>query len=66
VSDATSGRAAPLDDLAGEVAALAALLAEVVHLAGRRAVFPDRWQHVAELAMEHHSVRAALAAGDGS
>jgi len=81
VSDATSGRSpveqlrskapgdrsAPPDaDPATEVAALAELLAEVVHLARQRAVFPGRWEHVAELAMERHSVRAALAAGHRS
>jgi hypothetical protein len=37
------------------------LLAEVVQLAGQRAVFPGRWEELAELAMEHPSVRAALA-----
>jgi len=45
---------------------LAELLAEVVVLAGQRAVIPGGWEHIAELAMEHHSVRAALAAGDRS
>ncbi|MBV9650002.1 MAG: hypothetical protein JO296_07685 [Pseudonocardiales bacterium] len=64
---APGGRSAPPDtDPATEVTALAELLAEVVVLAGQRAVFPTRWEHVAELAMEHHSVRVALAAGDGS
>ena len=55
------GRSAPGDvDLATEVAALAALLAEVVELAGNSAVFPSRWELIAELALEHDSVRAAL------
>lgn len=57
-SQAPGGRPAP----AGEVAALAALLADVVELAGQRAVYPGRWAQVAELALEHPSVRAALAA----
>jgi hypothetical protein len=57
------GRSAPGDvDLATEVAALAALLAEVVELAGNSAVFPSRWELIAELALEHDSVRAALRA----
>ncbi|HEX6402591.1 MAG TPA: hypothetical protein VF003_05435 [Pseudonocardiaceae bacterium] len=63
-SQAPGGRSAPPDtDLAGEVAALAELLAEAVQLAGQRAVFPGRWEQIAELAMEHPSVRAALADG---
>jgi hypothetical protein len=49
-------------DLAREVAALAALLVDVVQLAGQRAVFPGRWALIAELALEHDSVRAALRA----
>lgn len=51
-----------------EVAALAALLAEVVWLAGRAAIFPGLWEALAEQAMEHESVRAALRAArkDGS
>jgi hypothetical protein len=44
---------------------LAALLAEVVVLAADRAVFPSRLQVIAELALEHDSVRRALAA-DGT
>lgn len=61
-SKAHGGRPAPTAaDPADEVVALAALLAEVVHLAGQRAVYPGRWEHLAELALEHHSVRAALA-----
>jgi hypothetical protein len=75
VSDLTSGRSlveqvpvapgdrsAPPDGLATEVAALAGLLAEVVMLAGQSAIFPGRWETVAELAIEHQSVRAALLA----
>jgi hypothetical protein len=57
------GRSAPPDGgIAAEVAALAGLLAEVVHLAGDTALFPSRWAQVAELALEHESVRAALRA----
>ena len=45
------GQPVPPDaDPATEVAALAALLAEVVELAGQRAVFPSRWELIAELA----------------
>jgi hypothetical protein len=62
-SKAPGGRPAPPDNVVGEVAALAALLAEVVVLAGQRAVYPGRWEQIAEQAMEHHSVRAALADG---
>jgi hypothetical protein len=66
-SKAPGGRPAPPDDLAQEVAELAALLADVVTLAERRAMFPGRWEQIAELAMEFSSVRAALAAaGDAS
>jgi hypothetical protein len=67
-SKAPGGRSAPPDTgLATEVAELAALLAEVVVLAGQRAVFPGRWACIAELAIEYPSVRAALAAtGDAS
>lgn len=62
-SAAPSGRPGPPDaDPATEVEALAALLAEVVELAGNSAVFPSRWAQVAELALEHDSVRAALRA----
>ena len=54
-------------DAAKEIEALAALLAEVVKLAGDHAVFPGRWAHIAELAMGHTSVRRALlAVGSGS
>jgi hypothetical protein len=60
-SQAPAGRAAPGDaDLATEVTALAALLAEAVQLAGTSALFPSRWAQLAELALEHDSVRAAL------
>lgn len=64
----TGGRPAPPEtDLAGEIAALAELLAEVVQLAGQRAVFTGYWEQIAEQAMQHPSVRAALAAmGDES
>jgi hypothetical protein len=48
--------------LATEVAALAALLAEVVQFAGRAAIFPSEREALADLAMEHHSVRTALLA----
>ena len=62
-SDAPGGRSAPPDpDLAAEVAALAELLAEMVRLARDSAVFPSRWAQVAELALEHEGVRAALRA----
>lgn len=46
-------------DAAREIEVLAALLAEVVHLAEDRAVFPGRWAHIAELAREHQTVRRA-------
>jgi hypothetical protein len=62
-SNAPGGRSVPPDaDLPVEVAQLAALLAEVVELAGSNAVFPSRLQMIAELATEHDSVRRALAA----
>jgi hypothetical protein len=61
--ESLGGRPAPSDaDPVTEVAALAALLAEVVELAGNSAVFPSRWALIAELALEHDSVRAALRA----
>lgn len=55
------GRPAPPDvkRLIAEAAALAALLAEVVQLAGRAATFPGYWETLAEHAREHDSVRAA-------
>lgn len=64
--EASGDRSAPPDgDLAAEVAALAGLLAEVVALARKRAVFPGRWAAIAEVALEHDSVRQALS-GAGS
>lgn len=54
--------AGPTDDPTAEVNALAELLADVVMLAGDRALFPSRWELIAELALEHDSVRAALRA----
>lgn len=61
------GRSEPAGvDLAREVQALAALLAEMVELTGKRALFPGRWEHLAELAMEYPSVRAALLADAGT
>lgn len=62
-SKAPSDRSAPpeIELLITEVAALAGLLAQVVEIAGRAAIFPDHWEALAELAMEHESVRAALA-----
>lgn len=64
---APGGRPAPCAadcsvDLAREVRALAALLADVVQLAGRAAVFPAQWEALAEQAVDHESVRAALLA----
>ena len=53
------GQAVP-NDLGQELQALAELLAEVVQLAANPAIFPGRWAEVAELAMEHASVRRAL------
>lgn len=60
--EAPGSRSAPSDALAREVRALAALLVEVVLLAGDRAVFPGPLVAVAESAMGHGSVRWALAA----
>ena len=63
LSQAPGRWSAPDDiDLATEIAALAALLAEVVQLADASALFPSRWAQLAELALEHDSVRAALEA----
>lgn len=60
-SAAPHGRSVPaLGDPATEVEALAALLADVVELAGERAVYPGRWAQLAELAVGHESVRRAL------
>ena len=65
-SDAPGGRSAPGDvGLATEVAALAVLLAEVVQLADTSALFPSRWAQLAELALEHGCVRAAMQAQTG-
>ena len=61
-SQTPGDRLAPDTDLAAEVAALADLLAEVLRLAGDRGVFPSRWAQVAEMALEHEGVRAALQA----
>lgn len=65
-SKAPDGRSAPPDVelLITKVAALAGLLAQVVEMAGRTAIFPGHWETLAEQAMEHQSVRAALAAED--
>jgi hypothetical protein len=61
LSQAPGRWSAPNDiDLATEVAALAALLGEVVQLAGTSALFPSCWAQLVELALEHASVRAAL------
>lgn len=58
---APGGRSAPPDTgLAEELAELAGLLADVVVLASESAVFPSRWALIAELALEHDSVRTAL------
>lgn len=60
-STATAGaRPDALGYLAGEVHALADLLAQVVELAASRAVFPGRWAQIAEEAMEHSCVRRAV------
>jgi hypothetical protein len=60
-SDVPGGRSTPPStDLAMEIQALANLLAEVVTLAAKRAIFPGQWALIAELALEHESVRAAL------
>jgi hypothetical protein len=52
-------------DLETEVAALAALLAEVVQLAGTSALFPSRLAQLAEMALEHNSVRTLQAEQTG-
>jgi hypothetical protein len=60
------GRTVPPDtDLASEVGALSSLLAEAIALAGQHAVYPGRWTQIAELALEHDRVRAALARWPG-
>lgn len=56
------GRPVPPDDLNTEVQELAMLLVDVVLMARHRAVFPSRLATIAELALEHDSVRQALAA----
>ncbi len=61
---APGGRVAPRGGLAEEIEALAALLAEVVELAGGRALFPGSWELIAELAMGHESVRRAVLAAE--
>jgi hypothetical protein len=48
--------------LIAEMAALAGLLAQVVQLARTAAIFPSRWEALAEQAMEHPSVCAAVLA----
>jgi hypothetical protein len=69
-SKAPGSRSAPpdIEPLITEVAALAGLLAQVVEMASKAAIFPGHWEALAEQAMEHHSVRAALltAQGDAS
>ena len=63
---APGGRSAPTDaGLATEVVALAGLLAEVVMLAGQSAIFPGRWETVAELAIENQSVCGPTGGGHG-
>jgi hypothetical protein len=80
VSEMTSGRppvehalqspgarsAPPSADLAREreVRELANLLAVVVELAGSPSSYPGHWEQIAEDAMEHASVRTALAAAE--
>jgi hypothetical protein len=56
------GGPVPPNDFTAEVKALAELLAEVVMLAADHALFPSRWALIAELALEHDSVHAALPA----
>jgi hypothetical protein len=43
-----------------EIQALADLLAEMVRLVAKRVIFTGRWALIAEVAMEHESVHAAL------
>jgi hypothetical protein len=63
-SKSLSGRSAPpeVELLITDEATLAGLLAQVVEMARRAAIFPGHWGTLAEQAMEHQSVRAALAA----
>lgn len=49
-----------------EIRALAALLAELVDLTRAPAVWPGRYEDLAELALEYPSVCAAMAAEDDS
>jgi hypothetical protein len=57
-----SDRLAPIADLVHEreVRELAGLLARVVELAERSSIYPGDWEDIAELAIRHHSVCAAL------
>jgi len=61
-SKAPGGRSAPPDVelLITEMAALAGLPAQVIELAGKAAIFPDHWETLAEQAMEHPCLHAAL------
>lgn len=43
---------------------LAELLTQVVQMARHAAIFPGHWAQIAEQAMEHPSVRAALLAAE--
>jgi len=62
-SNAPDSRSAPPDvELLITEVALAGLLAQVVELADKAAIFPSHWETLAEQAMEHPSVRAALLA----
>jgi hypothetical protein len=47
-----------------EVRELAELLAQVVQMARHAAIFPGHWAQIADQAMEHPSVRAALLAAE--
>lgn len=49
-----------------EIRELAGLLGQVVEMSRSSAIFPGHWQEIAELALEHPSVRAALAAEGAS
>lgn len=57
---AHGGRPAPPNADSTQVRVLAQLLAEVVELAGDRAVFPGRWEQIAQRPMEHSGLRRAL------
>lgn len=67
-SKAPGGRSAPPADMAREkeIRELAGLLGQVVEMSRSSAIFPGHWQEIAELALEHPSVRAALAAEGAS